>query len=231
MIGWVIGVAGFAGAFALYQHWKRNIWFFRDPKRKTPKDDNLVVSPCDGRVIYVKGIAGGKVTSEKIGAVIPVPEISKDPDHPKEGILIGIYMSPFDVHFNYAPIDGVARRIVHSQARLNLPMVDLLEYVKLVWLRKAVDKLGQKYHLENERNTIFIDGKCKLALVEIADKVVNKIDCYIKEGQGVSKGQKISFIKRGSQVDLVLWGKDFKILAQVGHHVTGAETPLVRIGA
>lgn len=229
MVVLIVSVAGCVVLFAIFQYWKRNIWFFRDPIRKTPIDNNTILSPCDGRVIYIKKIEDGVVKSEKLGTLIQISEISKDPEYPKEGILIGIYMSPFDVHFNYSPIDGVARKIVHVQTKSNLPMVDLLEYVKLVWLRKAIDKLGQKYHLENERNTIFIDGKCKLAIIEIADKVVNKIDCYIKEGQHVSRGQKISFIKRGSQVDILLWGKCFNILTQVGHHVTGAVTSLVKI--
>jgi len=227
---WVLGVV--CGLIILnfpYQHWKRNIWFFRDPKRISPDLPDLLVSPCDGRVIYVKQIENGEVFSEKLGTKIDITEISKTPDAPKQGLLIGIYMSPFDVHFNYAPSMGTVTNIVHTQAKINLPMVDLWEYIQFAWLQRAVNLLGHKYHLVNERNTIFIEGPCKYALVEIADKVVNKIDCFIKKDDSLTQGQKLSFIKRGSQVDVILWGTNYQVMTKVGDHVTGAVTPLVRI--
>jgi hypothetical protein len=95
------------------------------------------------------------------GAPIPITEITRadwDGVSP-EGWLIGVYMSPLDVHYTYAPIAGTVRRIVYTPARANLPMVDLWEYVSMAWLRRAVDLLGKKYHLQNERQTIFIEGE------------------------------------------------------------------------
>ncbi len=224
-----IGSLGFGLALAGFFHWKRNIWFFRDPIRLAPQDPGLIVAPCDGRVIYVREIKDGQIVSEKLNTPIPIEEITKSPDAPQSGVLIGIYMSPYDVHFNYAPISGRVRRIVHTQAKLNLPMVDLWEYIRFVWFRRAVNLLGHAFHLQNERNTIVLEGPCKVAMVEIADKVVNKIDCYVQEGEELRQGQKVSFIKRGSQVDLILWGMDYEILAEVGQHVMGAITPLARI--
>jgi phosphatidylserine decarboxylase len=224
-----IGCLGVGLTLAAFFHWKRNIWFFRDPPRRAPADPDVIVAPCDGRVIYVQHIENGQVVSQKLGTQIPIEEITKSPDAPRSGVLIGIYMSPYDVHFNYAPMTGRVRTIVHTQAKLNLPMVDLWEYIQFVWLRRAVNLLGHAFHLQNERNTIVMEGSCKLAMVEIADKVVNKIDCYVQEGEELRQGQKISFIKRGSQVDLILWGTDYQILTEVGRHVIGAITPLVRI--
>ncbi|MCX5974205.1 MAG: phosphatidylserine decarboxylase [Coprothermobacterota bacterium] len=226
---WWIGSLGVALTIAGFFHWKRNIWFFRDPPRRAPGDPGVIVAPCDGQVIYIQEIKDGQIVSEKLGTQIFIEEITKSPDAPPNGVLIGIYMSPYDVHFNYAPISGRVRKIVHAQVQINLPMVDLWEYIQFVWFRRAVNLLGHAFHLQNERNTIVIEGSCKVAMVEIADKVVNKIDCYVHEGEELRQGQKVSFIKRGSQVDLILWETNYEILAEVGQHVLGAITPLARI--
>lgn len=61
--------------------------FFRDPDRKTPPGDGVVVSPADGKVILIK-----KVLEQ---------EFIKG-----EATQISIFMSPLDVHVNRVPITG-----------------------------------------------------------------------------------------------------------------------------
>ncbi|MFN7162390.1 MAG: phosphatidylserine decarboxylase, partial [Fimbriimonadales bacterium] len=113
-----------------------------------------------------------------------------------------------------------------------LPMVDLWEYVSMAWLRRAVDLLGKRYHLENERQTVFLENeRVRLAMVEIADKFVNKITTYVREGQCVQPAQKISFIERGSQVDLLIFTRAVEILTHTGAQVYGGQTPLARLTA
>jgi phosphatidylserine decarboxylase len=209
------------------QWYLRNIWFFRDPQRQPPNVSNAIVSPADGQVVYIKQVKSGDVVSNKLGEKIPLPEITKYEVGSDSGWLIGIYMSPLDVHFNYAPLDGKVSVIRHYQARINLPMVDLWEYVRLTWLRQWVDLFGKKWHFENERSTIFLQSECgNVAVVEIADKFVNKIETFVKEGDQVKIGQKVSFIKRGSQVDLFIPKTDLVWHVKVGEHVSGAETIL-----
>lgn len=210
----------------------QRIWFFRDPVRLTPSEDDLLISPCDGQVVYIRRVKNGEIVSDKLGQRIKVSEITHaewpEGSTPGEGWLIGIYMSPLDVHFNYAPLSGKITGIVHNQAKLNLPMVDLWEYIQLTYLRRAVDLFGKRYALENERQTVFIEGRVKVAMVEIADKFVNKISTYVREGDALRAGQKVSFIERGSQVDLFIFG-DVDFLVSVGDQVYGAQTPIARI--
>lgn len=210
----------------------QRIWFFRDPVRLTPSEDDLLISPCDGQVVYIRRVKNGEIVSDKLGQRIKVSEITHaewpEGSTPGEGWLIGIYMSPLDVHFNYAPLSGKITGIVHNQAKLNLPMVDLWEYIQLTYLRRAVDLFGKRYALENERQTVFIEGRVKVAMVEIADKFVNKISTYVREGDALRAGQKVSFIERGSQVDLFIFG-DVDFLVAVGDQVYGAQTPIARI--
>jgi len=61
--------------------------FFRDPDRKSPGKDNIVVSPADGRVLFVKEVDDNKYINEKAKQ-------------------ISIFMSPLNVHVNRIPIDG-----------------------------------------------------------------------------------------------------------------------------
>jgi phosphatidylserine decarboxylase len=226
-----------AAVWAAALYFLQRIWFYRDPVRITPADPELLISPCDGQVVYIRRVEDGQITAEKLGQHIAVTEITHaewpEGVQPGNGWLIGIYMSPLDVHFNYAPLNAQVTSIVHNGAKLNLPMVDLWEYVQLTYFRRAVDLFAKRYALENERQTVFLEGQLggqplKVAMVEIADKFVNKISTYIKVGESVRPGQKISFIERGSQVDLFLFAEDVEFLVGVGDQVYGAQTAIAR---
>lgn len=228
----------FAALWAAVLYFLQRIWFYRDPVRVTPADDDLLVSPCDGQVVYIRRVENGEISSQKLGEAIRVSEITHaewpQGVTPGHGWLIGIYMSPLDVHFNYAPLKATVSGIVHNGAKLNLPMVDLWEYVQLTYLRRAVDLFAKRYALENERQTVFLEGQLagrplKVAMVEIADKFVNKISTYVRVGEEVRPGQKLSFIERGSQVDLFLFSEELDFLVGVGDQVYGAQTPLARL--
>ncbi len=61
-------------------------FFFRNPERITPEDENAVVAPADGRVIYL-----GPALEEHLQ---------------EEMFKISIFMSVFNVHVNRAPLSG-----------------------------------------------------------------------------------------------------------------------------
>ena len=229
-----------ASVWAAVLYFLQRVWFYRDPVRVTPQGTDLLISPCDGQVVYIKRVQGGQITANKLGQSIAVTEITHaqwpEGAAPGNGWLIGIYMSPLDVHFNYAPLNAQVSGIVHNGAKLNLPMVDLWEYVQLTYLRRAVDLFAKRYALENERQTVFLDGHLggqplKVAMVEIADKFVNKISTYVALGEAVRPGQKVSFIERGSQVDLFLFAEDVDFLVGVGDQVYGAQTAIAQRSA
>jgi len=229
-----------ASVWAAVLYFLQRIWFYRDPVRVTPQGTDLLISPCDGQVVYIKRVQDGQITANKLGQSIAVTEITHaqwpEGAAPGNGWLIGIYMSPLDVHFNYAPLNATISGIVHNVAKLNLPMVDLWEYVQLTYLRRAVDLFAKRYALENERQTVFLEGQLggqplKVAMVEIADKFVNKISTYVAVGEAVRPGQKVSFIERGSQVDLFLFAEDVEFLVGVGDQVYGAQTAIAQRSA
>lgn len=224
----IILVAVLVIFLALFWYWQR-VWFYRDPSRAIPQKKNVIVSPADGKVVYIEKVENGQVFSRKLGEKIKLEELTKMETGSGSGWLIGIYMSPLDVHYNYAPIGGEVEKIVHTKANKNLPMVDLWEYISLTFLRRAVNLFAKKFHFVNERNTILLSNSdLRIAVVEIADKFVNKISCFVSEGDHLALGQKLSFIERGSQVDLVVFKQDLDIKVKVGDQVYGAQTVLAQ---
>ena len=161
--------------------------FYRDPERIFPDYENAIVSPADGRVIYVKKIEKGAIPfSEKNGNKFFLKDFIQSDVFPHEGHLIGISMNFLDVHVNRAPIEGT---------------ISLLRHIKGTFIslkrREAV--------LQNERALTVIDnGYFKIGIVQIASRLVRKIIPYVREGYEVRRGQRIGMIRFGSQVDLYL---------------------------
>lgn len=216
----------------------RFVWFYRDPHRLPEASGRALVSPADGQVVYIKRFEDGAVYSEKLGRRIDLSEIAELPQTKgRSGWVIGIYMSPFDVHFNYAPVAGRVTAQRYTKADANLPMVDLWEYIRIAFLRQPFDNFAAKFHLVNERNTVVIEpdtaagsqeGQPDVAVVEIADKFVNKIDILAHEGDALGTGDKLGFIKRGSQVDLIVFTDDITWDAKFGQQVYAGQTVLGR---
>lgn len=209
----------------------RLVWFFRDPAREPERrEDGMILAPADGRVVYIRKIEDGGICAEKLGEKIPLPEITGCAVNGAQGWAIGIYMSPLDVHFNYCPYPSTVESIFRKTAKVNYPMLDLWEYIRVVWLRKMVDMFARRYHLENERNTIFLDaGGVKMAVVLIADKFVAKIQCFVEQGQTLDYSQKLGFISRGSQVDLVIFSNDVEFEVAVNQQTYGGKTVIARL--
>jgi phosphatidylserine decarboxylase len=210
----------------------RFVWFYRDPER-TPESSeaNAIISPADGQIVYIKRFVDGAVYSEKLGRRIELSEIAEPPQTAgRSGWILGIYMSPFDVHFNYAPVAGTVTAQRYRKADANLPMVDLSEYIRIAFLRRPFDNFAAAFHLENERNTVVIQGggAPDVAVVEIADKFVNKIDVLAHEGDELKAGDKLGFIKRGSQVDVIVFDADAEWTVEFGQQVYGGRTLLGR---
>ncbi|HEX9253588.1 MAG TPA: phosphatidylserine decarboxylase family protein [Ignavibacteriaceae bacterium] len=70
--------------------------FFRDPERTVPNKENIVVSPADGRVLFVKEVLDDKFLNGKAK-------------------LVSIFMSPLNVHVNRIPISGKVEYVKYIQ--------------------------------------------------------------------------------------------------------------------
>ncbi len=70
-------------------------YFFRNPKRNIPALQNAILSPADGKVIYVGECQEKRYLQDK-------------------ALKISIFMSIFDVHINRSPISGKVIKTVYN---------------------------------------------------------------------------------------------------------------------
>lgn len=63
------------------------VYFFRDPARVVPTEDNILVAPADGKVIFVGEVEEDRYFNARV-------------------TKISIFMSVFDVHVNRVPCTG-----------------------------------------------------------------------------------------------------------------------------
>jgi len=163
------------------------IRFWRTPKRKLKAENDQIVSPADGNIIYINKInLNDDFISIKKGRISNLSEITDTDMISKPCWQIGINMTPFDVHKNCSPIDGKILLSKHING----------EFYSLKDLRSMT---------ENERHTYIIENdKLRVGVVQIASKLVRRIDSYIEEGNDVFKGEWVGMIRFGSQVDVFL---------------------------
>ncbi len=162
--------------------------FFRSPKRIFPGDvENVIVAPADGRVVVIEKVF--------------------EPDHFKdERIQVSIFMSPFNVHANWYPVDGVVVRSEHQKGKFHK-----------AWLPKA--------STENERSLVVIkmeDGR-EILVRQIAGAMARRIVTYAAAGDECFIDQHMGFIKFGSRVDLYL-PLDVDIKVALDQKTVGNET-------
>ena len=197
-------------------------YFFRDPERRTPEGRN-VISPADGTIVYIRKIEHGLAPiAIKEKRQIRLTEVTKGKVTVESGYIIGIYMTLWDVHVNRSPISGVVEEVSYHPVTKNRSMA--LFGFQMV-LRGKSSPGSMKHVLENERNTIRISGDLVVYLVQIADFYTNRIICWVKNGQLVTKGERIGQIRMGSQVDLILPdSSNLNILIKEGRKVIAGET-------
>ena len=163
------------------------IRFYRVPYRKTKGGADDVISPADGNVIYIKRIEANDIPiAIKNGEISKLSELTNTDILDTPCWLVGINMTPYDVHKNAAPIAGKIVLNKHFDG-------------KYLSLKEA------KSEVENERNTIVIDnGKIKIGVVQIASKKVRRIVTYFKQNENINQCEWFGMIKFGSQVDVII---------------------------
>lgn len=163
-------------------------YFFRNPERILEVDDpNFLIAPADGTVVVIE------------------PTMENEIFHEKK-LQVSIFMSPFNVHANWYPIEGTVLRSEHQKGRH-----------QGAWLPKS--------STENERSLVVIEtpNKVQIAVRQIAGAMARRIVTYAKAGDQSHRNTHLGFIKLGSRVDMYL-PLDTEIFVEVGDHVTGNET-------
>jgi len=142
---------------------------------RSPKRD---VNPADYE---------GYLISPADGRVIRIENIMEKEYFKKEMLMVSIFMSVTNVHLNRIPVSG---KVVYQKYHPGKNMVAFHP---------------KSSHL-NERNTVVIEDKNgkQYLIRQIAGTIARRIRYYVKEGDVVTMGQELGFIKFGSRVDIFL---------------------------
>ena len=148
------------------------------------------------------------VISPADGAVIKIENVVEGDFLKGPAQKISVFMNIFNVHVNRIPYAGT---------------VGAIEYNKGNFFSANLDKASEL----NERNMVLIntdDGK-KILTVQIAGLIARRIECWVKEGMHVGRGERFGLIRFGSRLEVFL-PPDAMISIKVGDKVKAGETPI-----
>ena len=214
--------------------WLSEQFFFRDPSRSVFSDANYFFPPADGIVLYVKQVCPDRPIVDIKGKPYSLCKAMRDKSYATESLVIGIFMTFYDVHINRIPYAGrLCYKELDAIDTYNYPMIpverDLLSEIT-PYTRQA------RYLFNNQRilNRIFsIDLRQYYYVLQVADYDVDSITPFrLKQNQPFAQNQRFSQIRYGSQVDLIIpLSEDFEFqpLLGEGMHVEAGIDPLVRI--
>jgi len=213
----------------LWLFW-RHYWFWRNPPRVVPAGEHFV-SPADGTIVYVKRAEPQEpIVVCKQGRSASINDIVREElDMPR--ILIGIFMSPFSVHYNRAPMGGTVAYKKHYPAKGPNHYMTSMHWRCLV---KRLPIHGNSPHiLRNNRAVTRFQGRrgeqaISCYVVQIGGGAVDGIDVFPEVGQSVAQGEVFGMIRIGSQVDLIVPDlPGLQVRVKPGDRVVAGETILI----
>lgn len=202
--------------------------FYRDPDRPIPKDDGILVSPADGHVMFTvreRAIGQRPATGEDHTTDPLTGDWTDTPcDNPlsfaneqrwepvpageeadSDAIRVAVFMSPFDVHVNRAPLAATITRMEHRTGK---------------GLRKGpYVPAMRKESAWNERvRTVFTDTDgLAIEVTQISGRLARTIAPWTGEGDTLRRGERYGMIRLGSRVDVRAPASQFEAC------VTGAD--------
>jgi phosphatidylserine decarboxylase len=167
--------------------------FFRSPFRRFPYDsEGLVIAPADGTIVAIEEVMENEILHEK-------------------RLQVSIFMSVFNVHANWFPVNGTVKHVSHNNGRF------MAAYLP-------------KSSTENERSAVVVTTKDGVDILarQIAGAMARRIVTYAKAGEKCHVDEQMGFIKFGSRVDVYL-PLGTEVLVEMDQKVTGNQTPIARL--
>ena len=163
--------------------------FFRSPFRRFPYDsEGLVIAPADGTIVAIEEVMENEILHKKC-------------------LQISIFMSIFNVHANWFPVNGTVKHVSHQNGRF------MAAYLP-------------KSSTENERSAVVITTRNGVDV--LARQIARRIVTYAKPGEKCHVDEQMGFIKFGSRVDVYL-PVGTEVLIEMDQKVTGNQTPIARL--
>ena len=191
--------------------------FWRDPDRKIPSDEGVLVSPADGHVMFVRReratgrrpnqeeLNSDKIESDKLTGpwypetiqnplsfateqrFEPVPE---GEESSTDVFRIAIFMSPLDVHVNRSPCAAIIERMEHrtGQGRRRGPFLPAMK--------------KESEHNERVRTVLLCEEDLRIEVCQISGALARTIVPWTAVGDELRRGQRYGMIRLGSRVDI-----------------------------
>jgi phosphatidylserine decarboxylase len=214
--------------------WLSAQYFFRDPNRAVYSDASYFFPPADGIILYAKNVHPSQPIIDIKGKPYSLHTALRDESYNRESLVIGIFMTFYDVHINRVPYAGhLCYRELDTIDTYNYPMIDV-EKDLLDELIPYTKNAGYLFNNQRVINRIYsMDLKQNYYVLQVADYDVDSITPFkIKQNQPFAQNQRFSQIRYGSQVDLIIPLSDyfdFEPLLETSMHVEAGVDPLVRI--
>jgi len=212
--------------------------FNREPFNPIYSNCNIFYSPASGVILYAKEVELDRGIISIKGKELTIEELLKSKMPKGKYLVIGIFMTIYDVHINKMPTSGFINSQRIEPLRIeNIPMIKLEQTIC-----GGFDKLSDwsnymEYLFYNERviNRIYnSDYNLTYYIVQIADMEVNVISQFYKNDMFLPQGINFSQVRLGSQVDLIIPIKDNLdyinlVKDKIGYHIEAGEDVLIEI--
>ena len=155
-------------------------FFFRRPNvNKNLPEDNIVIAPSYGKITNM--VDNG------------------------DTLLISTFLSVFDPHVQYVPINGFLKKIKYFPGKFNA--ANFFEKTRF-----------------NERCSYYFKTKYgNIVVTQIAGMIARKIVSFIKTNNTYKQGTELGMIKFGSRVDILIEKKNYNFVptCKIGDYLNG----------
>ncbi len=200
------------------------LYFHRNPDRKIISDENAVLSPADGKIIYIKKIDNGKIIEsikkKNHMRLTELLDVTGKDVNCETGYIVGIELQLFDIHVTRCPISGKKILDHHVSGRIvsmNNPQFELINDRETVVIREE---------MKGDDNSNFL---FQIAVVQIATYITRTVRSLIHDKSQLIQGEPMGMIRLGSQVDLILFSSNVNIVVNEGDRVYAGVTKIAEI--
>lgn len=158
------------------------LYFYRCPYQNIIKNNyDIIYSPAYGRIMEVK--------------------------RKNNKLFIAIFLSPFDVHYQFAPVSGKIKNIIYDNNG---------HYELAYDLNKSKNNEKVIYTIDNPNGDIIV--------YQIAGYMVRRITPMVQIHDNIDTGNILGLIHFGSRVDLIIPVQNFNLLVKKGDYLRGSHS-------
>jgi phosphatidylserine decarboxylase len=184
--------------------------FMRDEVRPIIKNERVFLSAADGVVLYNQIVRSPKQTVPVKGTNYSIDDlIGEEELITGPALVCGVFMTFADIHLNRIPYSGILEYKKIDPIELNNMSMDEMErdiFQGLDITHYSSKPADYVRHNARMRNKVYIPSlDYSYYIIQIADYEVDVIQHFDqKQQKKVFQGDRFSFIRWGSQCDLIL---------------------------